>query len=139
MIQLEKTGVQRLARKLLQRLYERLTGRRRYAETTAIERIAHQRITEMGHVHTNLMGAPGFQLDPHMGMRAEAFQHPVMGDRRLATFDHGHALTLLAMTTNRRIDSAAGDDHADDDGFINTADATRLQLLDQTRLGLQCL
>src|SRR5690606_41635054 len=31
------------------------------------------------------------------------------------------------------------DDHADDDGFIDAADTARLQLLDQTRLRLQCL
>ncbi len=93
----------------------------------------------MTHVHADLVGPPGFQLDPHMGMRTEAFQHPIVADGRLATVHNGHALALLAMTADGRVDGAAGDDHADDDGFIDAADTARLQLLDQTRLRLQCL
>src|SRR5690606_6934286 len=126
--------MQRLAWKLPQRLHQRRVRRWRYAKASAVERIAHQRVAKMTHVHADLVGPPGFQLDPHVGMRTEAFQHPIVADGRLATVHNGHALALLAMTADRRVDGAAGDDHADDDGFIDAADTARLQLLDQTRL-----
>ena len=47
--------------------------------------------------------------------------------------------SLLAVPADGRIDSTTGDDHANDDGFVDAADAARLQLLDQARLRLQRL
>src|SRR3546814_10826197 len=62
-----------------------------------------------------------------------------MADRRLAALHHRHALTLLAMPTDRRVDRTTSNDHADDDRLVDAADATRLQLLDQPGLRLQRL
>ncbi len=74
-----------------------------------------------------------------MGVRAEALEHTIVTDRRLATLHHRHALALLAVPTDRRIHRAAGDDHSDDDRLVDATDAARLQLLDQAGLRLQGL
>ncbi|MNN45853.1 hypothetical protein D3C81_1602050 [compost metagenome] len=74
-----------------------------------------------------------------MGMGAETLQHPVVADRRLAAGDHGHALALLAMAADGGIDLAAGRDHTDHHGLIDTAHAAGLQLRHQAGVGLEGL
>ena len=65
----------------------------------AVHLITQKRMTDVGHVHPNLVGTPGFQLDPHMGVRAKALEHAVMADRRFAPLHHRHALTLPLFTS----------------------------------------
>lgn len=131
--------MQRLAREILQRFDHGLAGSRRNAETTAVGRVAHQREVDVGHVHTDLVGPAGFQLDPHMGVGTETLEHAIMADRLLAALHYRHALALLAVTTDGGVDLATGGDDPDHDAFIDPADAAALQLCDQLCLRLDGL
>ncbi len=131
--------MQSLAREVLHRLDHGHAGRRRNAEAHAVRLVADQRIPHMRHVHTNLVGTPGFQLHPHMGVRTEALEHAVVADRRLAAFSHRHALAHATVTADRGIDLAPGDHHAHHDALVDPADRAALQLLDQLGLRLQGL
>lgn len=131
--------MQSLARKLLEGLDQRRTRGWRNAEATAVDRITHQREVHISHVHTNLVGTAGFQLHACVRMGTEALQHPVMADGGLAPGDDGHALTLLAMTADRRIYLATGRDHPDHYSLVHATHATRLQLCDQAGMSLEGL
>lgn len=131
--------MQGLAREGFEGINHGQAGRWWNAEATAIDRIADQREVNVGHVYTDLVGPAGFQLDPHVGVRAEAFQYTVVADRWLAAFGHRHALTLPAVTTDRRIDLAACGHHTDHDAFIDAADTATLQLGNQLGLRLNGL
>ena len=87
----------------------------------------------------DLVGTSGFQLHPRVGMRTEALQHAVMADGDLAGLDHRHLLALYTMTADGRVDGAASDDHAGDDGLIDAADAARLELGNQIGVRFQGL
>lgn len=131
--------MQRLAREVLDRLDHGWAGCRRNTETHTVRLVADQRITDMRHVHADLVRTAGFQLDPHMGVRTEALEHPVVADRRLAAVSDRHALTQPAVTTDRGVDLAAGDHHPNHDALVDAADRAALQLLDQLGLRLQGL
>ena len=90
-------------------------------------------------MHTNLVRATGFQLDPHMGVGTETLKHAVMTHRLLAAFHYRHALALLAVTTDGRVNLAPGGDDTDNDALIDPADTAALQLGDQLRLRLNGL
>ncbi len=139
MIQFEEARVQRLPGEFAKSLDQGLAGHRGNPEAPTVDRIADQGIANMAHVHADLVGTPGLQLDPGMGVRTEAFQHAVMADRHLAGVDHRHLLPLHAMPSDRRIDGAAGGDHADHDRLVDAADRPCLQLRHQLGVGLQRL
>ncbi len=131
--------MQRLAREAFHCLDHGWAGSRRNAEAATVGLVADQRKADMGHVHADLVGAAGFQLDPYMGVRAEALEHPVVADGWLAAVGDRHALAHAAVATDRGVDLATGGDHPDDDALINAADLARLHLLDQLGLRLQGL
>ncbi len=131
--------MQGLAREGLDRLDHGRAGRRRDAEATAVGLVANQREPDMGHVHTDLVGTAGFQLDPHMGVGAEALEHTVVADRWLAAFGYRHALAHAAVAADRGVDLATGGDHANHDALVDAADRAFLQLVDQVGLRLQGL
>ncbi len=131
--------MQRLTREGLHRLDHGWAGSWRNAEAPAVGLVTDQRETDMGHVHANLVGTAGFQLHAHVGVRAEALEHTVVTDRRLAAIGYRHALAHAAVATDRRIDLAAGGDYTNHDALVDTADFTRLHLFDQLGLRLQGL
>ncbi len=131
--------MQRLAREGLDRLDHGWAGSRRNTEAPAVRLVANQGETYMGHVHANLVGAAGFQLHSYMGVRAEALEHTVMADRRLAAVGYRHALAHAAMAANGRVDLATGCHHTNHDALVDTADLAGLHLLDQLGLRLQGL
>jgi len=131
--------MQCLAREGFHRLDHGRAGCRRNAEAPAVRLVADQREANVSHVHANLVGTAGFQLDPHVGVRAEALEYTVVADRRLAAVGNRHALAHAAMAADRGIDLAAGSDHANHDALVDAADLARLHLLDQPGLRLQGL
>ena len=131
--------MQRLTREMFQRIDHGRAGSRRDTETPAVGRIAHQWIVDVRHVYANLVGTAGFQLDPHMGVGTETFKHTVMTHRLLTAFHDRHALTLLAVTPDRRVDLATGSDDTDHDALVDTADTAALQLGNQLGLRLDGL
>lgn len=131
--------MQRLTREGLHRLDHGWAGSWRNAEAPAVGLVTDQRETDMGHVHANLVGTAGFQLHAHVGVRAEALEHTVVTDRRLAAVGYRHALAHAAVATDRRIDLAAGGHYTNHDALVDTADFTRLHLFDQLGLRLQGL
>ncbi len=131
--------MQRLAREGLHRLDHGWAGSRRNAEAPAVGLVAHQRETNVGHVHANLVGAAGFQLHPHVGVRTEALEYAVVADRRLATVGDCHALAHATVAADRGIDLAASGHYADHDALVDAADFTGLHLFDQLGLRLQGL
>ena len=116
--------MQRLTREVFQRLDHGHTGCRRDTEATAVGRISDQREVDVGHVHANLVGSTGFQLDPHVGVGAETLEHAVVADRLLAALHHRHALALLAVTL--RLLVPAGDARAALERFYRRAARTEI-------------
>ncbi len=131
--------MQGLAREVLDRVDHGRARRRRNAEATAVGLVADQREANVGHVHADLVGTAGLQLHPYVGVRAEALEHAVVADRRLAAVGDGHALTHAAVAADRGVDLAARGHHAHHDALVDTADAAFLQLVDQVGLRLQGL
>ncbi len=131
--------MQGLTREGLHRLDHGRAGCRRDAEAAAVGLVADQRVADMSHVHADLVGTAGFQLHPHMGVRAEALEHTVVADRRLAAVGDCHALAHAAVAADGRVDLATGSHHTNHDAFINAADRALLQLVDQVGLRLQGL
>ena len=52
--------------------------------SAAVHRIADQRMTDMRHVHADLMRASGFQTAFDQRVRAESLAHAIVRDGRLA-------------------------------------------------------
>lgn len=98
--------MQRLAREGFHRLDHGGAGCRRNAEAPTVRLVADQREANVGHVHADLVGTAGFQLDPHMGVRAETLEYAVVADRRLAAVGDCHALAHTAVAADRGIDLA---------------------------------
>ncbi len=128
--------MQGLAREGLHCLDHGRARGRRNAEAPAVGLVADQRVANVGHVHTDLVGTAGFQFHSYVGVRAEALEHPVMADRRLAAVGYRHALAHAAVAADGRIDLATSSYHANHYAFIDAADRTLLQLVDQSGLRL---
>ena len=62
-----------------------------------------------------------------------------VGDDPVAVAHNRHALALLAVTADGRVDLAPGGDDTDNDALIDTADTAALQLGNQLRLRLDGL
>lgn len=58
------------------------------AAGSSVQRITAQRISDMTHVNSDLMGSPGFQTDGDIRHTAEAPVHPKMRHRFLPVGDH---------------------------------------------------
>ena len=52
--------------------------------TFAVDRVPHQRVAEVRHMHTNLMCAPGVQRHANEGTREKTLQNSVVGGCRSA-------------------------------------------------------
>src|SRR5258708_35121336 len=93
----EQPGVQRLARERGNLPTRRPGSRNRSPRTRAIDRIADQRVAEMGEMNPDLVGAARSQaaLDLRR-MDVERALDPITGDRRLPLLicDDCHLLTV---------------------------------------------
>jgi outer membrane protein assembly factor BamD len=104
---------------------------RRQSQAPAVNRVTHDRNVLMGHVHPDLVSAPGFQLHPYQGMRTEAFLDPVVRQRLLAARHHSHALAINGVAADRRGDTAARGEHRLHHGQVFALYQARLQGVDQ--------
>src|SRR5690554_1119212 len=127
--------MQRLTAKHLQYPLHGTTGTLGHAEAAAIERVTYQRIVDVRHMDTNLMRAPGFQLEPDMSVGTKLLQYAVMGDRFLADTDHSHLLTVFGVAPHRLIDAATTGHYAVDHGLVFPPHAALLQLSHDIGLG----
>ena len=90
----------------------RRQGLRLGQETGAIDRVADQRMADMGHMHPDLVGATGFQLAPDQrGDGGQGAGKPLLrfiaGEGRLATgFDDGAFEPVVFVAVKRRVDHA---------------------------------
>ena len=132
-------GMQGLALEATQRLDQLGSRALGQTQTLAVQGITQQRIADVGHVHADLVGTPGFQLDPDMGVATETFQYAVMGDRRLAGMGHCLFGTDGRMTADGLIHLASTGHDATGNGFVLAKGGLFLQLIHQRRVRLQGL
>ena len=72
MLERQPLGVQRLAAEAAQRGDQLRRGAFRQLQAAAVERIAHQRVADVGEVHADLVGAAGLQVALEQAVRVEA-------------------------------------------------------------------
>src|SRR5690625_6221830 len=97
-------GVQRLAREFLPGLALGVAQPRRRA-ALAVYPVADDGVANMRHVHTNLVGAPGFQLDVQQAGARKLAGHAVMGARRAAVGPYDLAAPV------HRMESQSSEEH----------------------------
>ena len=67
----------------------------------SVHRISGQRVTDIGHVHPNLVGASGLQYTANMRKVPKSLQHTIMGGGRLAVLlGHRHFFAILGTATD---------------------------------------
>ena len=88
---------------------------------TSIFGIIEKRMTHVLKMSPDLMGTPGFQLDPDMGMPVIFMDYAVVGDRRFTIPDDCHALSVHWMSTQRLINCATCHHHPIDYRFVFTS------------------
>src|SRR5262247_1314105 len=83
-------------------------------ETRSVDRIAHQRVADMGEMDTDLVGPAGLQLAAQeardrlaVGSRKGLELLP-MGNGVAAIGAHGHLVAGVGMAAERLVDGAAG-------------------------------
>ena len=81
-------------------------------ETRAINRIAHKRMTNVSHMHANLMRASGLESHAQQRVRGIAMLDTVVRDRLATIGAHGHPRALRAMSADRFGDRATTGDEA---------------------------
>ena len=73
----------------------------------SVNRITGDGMAQVGHVHADLMGASGLQLQTNMGKTGVTGEHLVMGHSRAGILiGHRHLLAVGGMAANGRIDRA---------------------------------
>ena len=107
----------------------------------AIFGIPHYRMADIGHVDAYLMGAACFQPALRQGIFPKAFQHPEMGNSRLAIFpDNGHLFTVRGIPADIPTDDAGFFlDVAPDHRLIDAESSLFLNLLCQAEVCLVIL
>src|SRR5690606_33166140 len=78
-----------------------------WTRTTAVNRVTHQRMGNMRHVHADLVSTPGFQTQTQARMNTEMFHDAVVGYRRFTHWVYGHMRTLGGGTADRLFHRAA--------------------------------
>ena len=77
------------------------------ARVGAVGQVAAAGVAQCREVHTNLVGASGFQVHLHQGRGAEGLEHIVVGDRVAAVLDHCELPLIAGVTANGRVNGAA--------------------------------
>ncbi|MBA7678702.1 hypothetical protein ES703_86980 [subsurface metagenome] len=72
-----------------------------------IYRVARHRVADSGEVNPNLVGAPRLRLHLQQGIVPDIFNHMIVGSRlfTLALSHHRHALSVMGVTPNRRLNN----------------------------------
>ena len=106
-----------------------------WTRTTAVNRVTHQRMGNMRHVHADLVSTPGFQTQTQARMNTEMFHDAVVGYRRFTHRVYGHMRTLGWVTADRLFHRAARGHMTNRHRFILTGDFAQLQRFHQASLG----
>src|SRR5688572_15430519 len=104
MLQRQPRGMQCLPLEAIERLNQHRTGAFRNATSRSINRIAHQRISDVSQVNANLMRTPALELRSDKRVPTESLEHPIVSHRIAPIRSHGHARALRAMAPNRLVD-----------------------------------
>jgi hypothetical protein len=72
-----------------------------------VEQVTHARVPDRGHVHPDLMGAAGFQVDRYQAGGAEGLERVVMGHAGPPVADHGEPAVARGVPADRRVHGAA--------------------------------
>ncbi len=132
--QLQHGGMQRLTVEVAQCLGQ-LGGRvAQWAQTATVSGIAHQRVFDVRHVDTDLVGTAGLQTQTQTGVATKLLVNPVVSYGRTTIGHHGHMSTLGRVATDGRIDGATCGHVTDGDRFVLTGDLARLQRFHQMGL-----
>ena len=103
----------------------------------SVDRIAQNRVADMGHMNTNLVGASRLQLAAHVGITPVAPDHLPVGHRiaGIAGSD-GHLLPVGRMAADGGIHSSGVlPEAAADNGLVGSGHGVILQLGGQHRVG----
>lgn len=73
-----------------------------------VDRVAEDRVANVGEVNANLMRPAGTQRDPQQGVTGRQLQAAEFGDRRASVGDDRHPLPVLGIPADRRFDSCLG-------------------------------
>src|SRR5690606_8714974 len=138
-LELQPRGVQGLAPEAFEHLAQALVRARRNRMPAAVQRVADQRMPSPGEVHADLVRAAGLELDAYISVRAEAAQHAIARDGRLAVLAHGHAQAIDRVTPDRRVDGTAAGQHAVTDGEITARDGALAHEPDELRVRFERL
>src|SRR5437763_1331106 len=104
--QREQGRVQQLPRRERLEALRRLTRRGRHAAAAAerVLAVAHHRMSHMRQMDPDLVSAPGAELDARQVGVGEARHHAQVGEGVAPAREHRHALAILGMTRDRRLD-----------------------------------
>ncbi|VFS63841.1 Uncharacterised protein [Kluyvera cryocrescens] len=94
----------------------------------------HQRMSDVSHVHADLVRTSGFQTQPQTRVHTEVFHDAIVRDRRFTHWVHRHMRTLGWMTADRFLNGTARSHMTNRHGLILTGNFTQLQRFHQTRL-----
>jgi len=75
------------------------------APASAVNRIADHRVSHMPQMHSDLMSSAGVQLQPQQIDHIEAGRHESVGPGGAAAGYDRHALSVLGVPPNRRLDN----------------------------------
>lgn len=95
-------------------------------------------MAEMGEVHTNLMGATGFELDPQQRTARQSLLDTIVGHRLPPVLTHGHAGALATMASDWGIDQSAAAELTEAKREIFPLHFTGSEMAYQHRLRLGC-
>ena len=102
----------------------------------AVHCVAQNRMTGVGHVNADLVGAACFQTAFHIGEALIPLQHLPVGHGTAAVGDHGHFLAVDRMAADGGIHGAAVlTQVSGDDAAVDPAEGVILQLIRETLMG----
>ena len=101
----------------------------------AIDRVAYQRVGNVLHVNSYLVGAPGLERNFKVAESLEMLHDPIMGDGWFAPHNHGHSFSIARVATDGGINHATHFGLALCDRLVYTAHFPRLQLVHQAGVG----
>ena len=108
------------------------------ATRLSISRIADQRMTDMRHMHADLVRAPGREFALDKRCASKALKNPITGQRLAPTRHNRHFCPLDRMPANRRIHLAAERWIAMHESKVVTLHGARLELTDEIGLRFKC-
>ena len=108
------------------------------ATRLSISRIADQRMTDMRHMHADLVRAPGREFALDKRCAGKALKNPIAGQRLAPTRHNRHFCPLDRMPADRRIHLAAERGIAMHESKVVTLHGARLELTDEIGLRFKC-